>query len=141
MAQGFADIKVEGLREFQMAARRSTDSGLPKRLGDAHKQIGELVITKLSPRPTPPAVGTGAGASVRPSASKREVLLRVGGGHRAGHSPEMQWGRRPARTPGQSAPKRPYIRETIDRHESEIGDAYLEAISQAMRPAFAETKP
>lgn len=141
MAKGFAEIKIEGLKEFQMAARRSTDSELPKRLGLAHREIGELVISRLQPRPDPAAVGAGAGAAVRASASKRDVLLRVGGAHRRGHSPQMQWGRRPARRPGQSAPKRPYIRETIDREYDEIADAYLAAISAAMRPAFAETKP
>lgn len=134
------EIRIEGLKKFQAAARRST-ADLPKRLGQAHKEIGQLVISRLSPSPDPAAVGTGAGATVRPSASKREVLLRVGGAHRAKHSPQMQWGKRPGRSPGQSAPERPYIRETIDKHRGEIEQAYLEAISAAMNNAFAEVKP
>lgn len=141
MAQGFGDIKIEGLKEFQRAARKGTDSELPKRLGRAHKHIGELVISKLSPAPTPAAVGVGGGSSVRPSASKRDVLLRVGGGHRAGHSPEMQWGRKPGRRPGTPAPKRPYIKGTVDAHRGQIETEYLQAISAAMSGAFAETKP
>ena len=133
-------IEVEGLKEFQIAARRAVDSDLPKRLGQAHKHIGELVISKLQPRPDPAAVGSGAGSSVRASASKRDVLLRVGGTHRA-RPPLSIWGRTRTLRVGQSAPARPYIRGTIDRHQDEIGTAYLEAISQAMSGAFADTSP
>jgi hypothetical protein len=134
-------IEVEGLWEFQRAARRAVDTELPRRLGQANKDIGRLVISKLRPRPDPRAVGVGAGAAVRPSASKREVLLRVGGKHRAGRTPEMQWGRRPARIPGQRPPKRPYIRETVERHRGEIEDAWLAAVAKAMKPAFHTTEP
>lgn len=134
-------IEVDGLKQFQAAARRATDSELPKRLGEAHRHIGELVISRLQPRPDPAAVGTGGGAAVRSSATKREVLLRVGGAHRAKHSPEMQWGRRPARQPGERAPKRPFIRLTIERNRDEISTEYLKAISAAMSGAFAKTEP
>lgn len=141
MATDAGGIRVEGLKEFQAATRRATDSELPKRLGQAHKHIGELVISRLSPRPTPPAVGVGRGADVRASTSKRDVLLRVGGAHRSGKSPQMQWGRKPGRRPTESAPDRPYIRGTIDRHQGDIEDQYLKAISAAMAGAFAETTP
>lgn len=137
----FGEVRVEGLKEFQRAARRAADTDLPKRLGQANKQIGELVIRRLSPPPDPAAVGQGAGAAVRPSASKREVLLRVGGKHRAGHSPQMQWGKRPARTPGRRAPERPYIRQTVEDNRREIEQAYLAAVAAAMRPAFHKTEP
>jgi len=133
-------IEVEGLKQFQMAARRSVDAELPKRLGQAHKKIGELVISRLKPRPDPAAVGIGAGATVRASASKRDVILRVGGAHRP-RPPMSIWGKQRVTQPGRHAPERPYIRGTIDRHEREIGDAYLKAISKAMSGAFAETKP
>ena len=138
-------IEVEGLKEFQRATRRAVDSELPKRLGQAHKHIGELVISRLTPKPDPAAVGAGRGSDVRASASKRDVILRVGGAHRRSPSPEItkmrQWGARFVGRVGQPAPDRPYIRGTIDRHQDEIGNAYLEAISAAMSGAFAETKP
>ena len=140
-------IEVVGLKEFQRQVRRSTDKGLPKRLGQANKEIGQLVIDRLQPAPDPAAVGRGAGAAVRPSASKREVLLRVGGKHRAGYdsegrplSPRMQWGKRTGRRPGQPAPKRPYIRETVERHRKEIGRKWIKAVAAAMKPAFHDTK-
>lgn len=139
MAAGKA-IQVDGLADLQRAARRAVDTELPKRLGEAHKRIGKLVIDKLQPKPDPAAVGSGAGAAVRPSASKREVLLRVGGSHRP-KPPLSVWGKRRVLRVGQSAPQRPYIRETIDRYEGEIGEAYLEAISQAMSGAFYDTTP
>lgn len=132
-------IQVEGLRELNREIRRSVDRELPKRMGQANKSIGELVIARLSPRPDPAAVGEGAGSTVRPSASKREVLLRVGGAHRAGKAPRMQWGKRPVRQPGVPAPKRPYIRQTVDRYYDEITGAYLGAIEQAMGPAFYDS--
>ena len=141
MASSGGYIKVDGLKPLQAKIRKSTDRDLPKRLGQANKQIGQLVIDKLRPRPQPDAVGQGAGASVRASASKRDVLLRVGGAHRRDHSPQMQWGKRPARTPGRRAPKRPYIRGTVDDHRTEIYNAWLKAISDAMDPAFHKTEP
>lgn len=136
-------IEVHGLKEFQAAARRSVDMELPKRLGEAHKQIGQLVISKLHPAPDPAAVGAGAGAAVRASASKRDVLLRVGGTHRAsGTKTRLQpWGRLRVGRIGMIRPKRPHIRGTIDRYQDQIGDAYLRKISEAMSGAFAETKP
>jgi hypothetical protein len=141
MAGKFGEIEVEGLKEFQSAARRAVDSGLPKRLGEANKSIGQLVISRLSPSPDPSAVGTGAGAAVRASAAKREVLLRVGGAHRAGKSPQMQWGRQPGPMAFRSRPARPYIRETVESNRDEIEQAYLKAVSQAMKPAFNKTEP
>jgi len=148
----FGEIDVDGLKEFQRAARRSTDTELPKRLGRAHKHIGQLVIDRLYPSSNPAAVGKGAGAAVRASASKRDVLLRVGGKHRVHESiPKpttsgdryayAYWGKRAGPLAFQRRPERPHIRGTIDRYADEIGDEYLEAISAAMSGAFAKTTP
>ena len=136
-------IEVEGLKEFQAATRRAVDRELPSRLGQAHREIGELVISKLSPAPDPAAVGAGKGAAVRASASKRDVILRVGGTHRAsGPYTKMQpWGARRVVRPGTTVGPRPHIRGTIDKHADEVSNAYLKAISNAMSGAFAETKP
>ena len=133
-------IKVDGLREFQFAVRRA-DADIPKRIGQAHKAIGDLVIQRLQPKPTAQAVGEGTGAAVRSSAAKREVLLRVGGKHRARHSPQQQWGKRQVGAVGTDRPERPYIMGTVERHRDEIGTAYLEAISQACNQAFHDTDP
>lgn len=132
-------IEVEGLRELNQAIRKSVDRDLPKRMGQANKAIGQRFISDwLDPKPNPAAVGTGAGAAVRPSASKREVLLRVGGAHRAGKTPQMQWGRRPVGGVG-SKPPRPYIIRSAEKHQSEIEKAWLDAISDAMSSAFYKT--
>src|SRR5690606_36444435 len=69
-----AYIEVEGLKEFNRAVRAAKDKQLDKRIGQANKKIGQLVIDRLSPSPDPRAIGAGRGATVRPSASKREVL-------------------------------------------------------------------
>jgi len=131
-------IEVDGLRELNKAIRRSTDRDLPKRMGLANKAIGALVISRLFPRPDPAAVGVGGGSTIRPSASKREVLLRIGGAHRARGAPQMQWGKRLGRPIRSPAPPRPHIIGTVDKNRREIDKAYLKAIDQAMSGAFAD---
>ena len=133
-------IEVEGLREFNRAVRRSTDSTLPKRIGQANKRTGQLVIDRLAPAPDPVAVGVGRGASVRASASKREVLLRVGGGHRSAgaHTAMPPWGARRVVRVGTPDPPRAHIQGTAERHVDEISKEYLNAMIDAFRPAFAE---
>jgi hypothetical protein len=137
-------IRVEGIKEFQQAVRKSVDKDLGKRLGQANKRIGELVIAKLKPAPTPAAVGAGAGATVRPSASRRDVLLRVGGKHRASASlagtRRRQWGkRRVAGSPGRNS--RPYILESALDNREEIEQEWLKAVADALSPAFNKTEP
>lgn len=135
-----AYIEVEGLKEFNRAVRAAKDRDLDKRIGQANKRIGQMVIDRLAPAPDARAVGVGRGASVRASASKREVLLRVGGGHRAaGAFTRMQpWGAKRVVRPGVATPDRPFIQGTADRNFDEIGDAWMDAIIDAFRPAFAE---
>lgn len=133
-----AYIEVEGLKEFQRAVRAAKDKELNKRLGQANKKVGQLVIDRLSPRPDPAAIGAGRGATVRPSASKREVLLRVGGSHRA-KPPLSVWGKRRVLRVGASAPPRPFIQGTAETHWDEIADAWLDATIEAFAPAFAES--
>lgn len=130
MAKAF---EVEGLRELNKAVRRASDQGLRKRLGSANKQVGQFIITKLHPRPVPEAVGQGAGATVRPSATMREVLLKAGGKHRT-HAPMQQWGKR--QVGSASPPQRPFILGTAQRHRREIENEYMKAIREAMQPAF-----
>ena len=136
-------IQVEGLKEFNAAVRRSADVELPKRIGQANKQIGTLVVSRLNPRPDPRAVGVSTGATVRPSASKREVILRVGGSHRAAgrHTKKQQWGRRRVVPVGTRTPARPDIQGTGRANLDQIGQLWLEAISAAMSGAFYRTEP
>lgn len=134
-------IEVDGLREFQFAARRAADVSMPKRLGQAHKEVGQLVIDRLEPRPTAAATGTGAGATVRPSASKREVQLRAGGKHRIRRTEQLthfqQWGKRFVPVAfGQRRPKRPYIMQTVRDNRREIEREFLDKVAAAVDPAF-----
>lgn len=122
-------IRIEGWRELQREISRASDKDLPKRIGAAHKEIGEMVISRLRP----PSVGEGRGRSVRPSATRREVTLRVGGGHRDIRA--RQWGRRQT-WPGGDAPERPDILGTARRHEDEIVDALLAGVEKALKPPF-----
>lgn len=139
-----AYIEVEGLKEFNRAVRAAKDKDLDKRIGAANKRIGQMVIDRLSPHPDPRAIGIGRGSMPRPSASKREVILRVGGAHR-GHgdaSPEqvrMQpWGAKRVVRPGTNLPERPHIIGTAEQNQGDIEDAWLDAIMDAFRPAFAD---
>lgn len=139
-----AYLEVEGLREFNRAVRAAKDRELDKRIGAANKRIGQMVIDRLTPAPNPVATGIGRGSTVRPSASKREVILRVGGTHRGinGASPEqtrMQpWGAKRVARVGTRLPPRPHIHGTAEKNEDDIGSAWMAAIMDAFRPAFAE---
>lgn len=139
-------IEVDGLKEFQRAVRQAKDKDLNKRLGQANKAIGQMVIDRLYPSVSPLAVGVGKGATVRPSASKREVILRTGGTHRSrnGASAEqtrMQpWGFKRLVPIGTPLPPRPDIQGTAERHQSDIEDAWMDATIAAFSPAFAEAK-
>ncbi|HEX7099661.1 MAG TPA: hypothetical protein VF377_10500 [Acidimicrobiia bacterium] len=127
-------IEVEGLRELNRAIRKATDQTLRRRVGAANKKIGQLVITRLRPRPVPEAVGMGGGAQVRASAAMREVLLRAGGSHRV-RPPMQQWGRVAVSSFGPK-PKRPFILGTAEAHRRQIETEYMDALAEAMAPAF-----
>lgn len=129
--RGGPQIRVEGYRELQRAVSKAVDTDLPKRIGQVHKDIGTFVISRLQPK----AVGEGAGASVRPSATRREVILRVGGGHRDEEPRVLQWGKR-QKFPGGAPPERPHIVGTAPRHQAEIEDMFLEGIDAALKPPF-----
>lgn len=121
-------IEVEGYQEFRRAVARA-DGELAKRIGQVHKDIGAFVISKLQP----PSVGEGAGAKVRPSATRREVLLRVGGAWRDEQA--RQWGKR-QEWPGGHAPERPDIVGTAQRHQTEIEQRFLDLIEKTYKPPF-----
>lgn len=131
-------IRVEGLKELQRTLRKAIDEDIPARLGDANRSIGELVISRLSPAPDPLAVGVGGNAAVRPSSSKRDVLLRVGGAYRA-KPPLSVWGKKSVAPTGKPRPLRPHILGTVEQHQAEIEDAYLDAIAEALNPADGGT--
>lgn len=142
---GHISLDWRSWKDLQRAIRNSADKDLPKRMGKANKKTGKLVIQKLQPQPTSRAVGRGRGAAVRPSASRREVLLRAGGSHRADRSgpdaPREQWGPNPDLSSLPNPPPRPDIRETVARHRDEIEQFWLQAISDAMDDTFADTSP
>ena len=135
-APGHAHIQIEGYKEFQRALRHAEDKSLPKAIGEVHRDVGKFIVSKLEPRPQPEAVGAGAGASVRASATKRELLLRVGGGHRNETAPYAQWGKTHVGAVGKGAPPRPYIIQTALAHEDEIRQRLLDGVVEALSPAF-----
>lgn len=137
--QGF--IQVDGWEEFQRDLRRAKHTEYPKRIGQANKKTGEFIKSLVERESDPRAVGVGRGANIRSSASKREVILRVGGAHRAGNTPYMQWGIRPGRRPYEQAPERPYVKQIADDHREEIGEFFLEAVAEAMESVFFTTEP
>ena len=124
-----AHIKVEGMKELQTAIRKA-EGKLPKSLGEAHKEVGRFIIGKIPPG-NPNAVGAGSGATVRPSASKRDVLLRVGGAHRLMH--KNQWGKGEVQ-PFESG--RPYILGVVLENQEAIEQKFLDETMKALEPAF-----
>ena len=145
--KGRATFQVEGYKEMQRDLRKAgKEAG--KALGQAHKRVGQLIISKLAPAPDPRAVGTGKGANVRPSATKREVLILAGGKHRAQMATDavargydlrsplaaMSWGKKQSFS--KDRPKRPYIIGTALAHEKEVKDKFAEEVTNAMKPYF-----
>lgn len=123
-------IYVEGYKEFQRAVGKA-DKDLAKRIGQVHKDIGTFVISRLHPI----AVGAGRGAKIRPSATRREVILRVGGAHRDVRPRVLQWGAR-QEWPDGEAPERPDIIGTARAHRARIEEMLLEGIEAALKPPF-----
>lgn len=128
-----AYVEVEGLKEFNQAVRQIKSRELDRQMGQANKRIGELVISRLRPAPDPAAIGVGKGAAVRPSASKREVQLRVGGAHRASgeHTKKQPWGARRVVPVGTPVGPRPFIQGTAERNFDDIADAWMDAVMDA----------
>jgi hypothetical protein len=128
-----AHIQIVGAREMQ-AALKKAEGKLPKALGEAHKEIGRFIIGKIGAG-DPHAVGEGSGANVRPSATKRAVVLRVGHGKRSRHGD--QWGRTPVQ-PFRSG--RPYLIGALEENEQEIRNEYARQITKYLKPYFADTR-
>jgi hypothetical protein len=122
-------IEVEGLKELQIAIKRGQGK-LPKSIGEAHKNVGRFVIGKI-PAGNPHAVGAGSSASVRPSATKRDVILRVGHGGR--EAAKNQWGKTLVQ-PFTSG--RPHIIGTVLKYQEEIEQLFLDETLRAVGPAF-----
>lgn len=122
-------IEVEGLKEMQAAIKRAQGK-LPASIGEAHKEVGRFIIGKLPPG-DPHAVGAGASASVRPSATKRDVVLRVGHGKR--EAAKNQWGKTPVQ-PFVSG--RPHIIKAVTDNQEAIEQKFLDETLKAVGPAF-----
>jgi hypothetical protein len=126
---GAAHIEIEGLKELQTAIKKQQGK-LPASLGEAHRNVGSFIIGKL-PAGNPNAVGSGSGATVRPSATKRDVVLRVGHGGR--EASKNQWGKTEVQP---FASGRPYIIGTIKDNQDAIEQMFLDELTKALEPAF-----
>ena len=123
-------IHIEGVRELNRLLRHVGGRELQKELGQVHKRIGQMVIRQLGGAQT--GVGSGRGERIRPSAATREVLLLVGGKHRAPQPRKLQWGR-VQRWPGGDAPRRPYLIEAARDIQDDIETAYLHGIERIIK--------
>lgn len=123
-------VHVEGVRELNRLLRRVGGRDLQRELGQVHKSIGTMVIARLGGKQT--GVGEGRGASIRPSAATREVMLRVGGSHR--DSLRRQWGRE-QRWPGGMPPPRPHLIGAAVEIQPQIEDEYLDGVESIIRRA------
>lgn len=135
-------VQFKGNRQFQRQVSRAVDRDLPKRIGQVNKDVGTFVRDRLQPPPTPAAVGASYGATVRPSATRREVILRVGGGHRADvrwpgqrlSGSRTWWGRSRGNT--NVSGQRPNIIGTAEQHEDTIVRMLAEGYERALKPPF-----
>jgi hypothetical protein len=122
-------LKIEGVRDLNRLLRRVGGRDLQKQLGQVHRKIGEMVISRLGGTRT--GVGQGRGEQIRPSAATREVLLRVGGAHR-GQDRRTQWGIRQVWPAGQP-PSRPHLIGAAVDIQPEIEREYMDGIDKILR--------
>jgi hypothetical protein len=118
-------IRVEGVREL-VRAIGAIDADVRKGIGQENKAIGQRVIDAAGPKPT--AVGAGAGAVPRASASSTSVRIMAGGSWRADR--RQVWGKRPKSRGGV---ERPYIRQAFEEKLPELEREYLEVLKRAAR--------
>jgi hypothetical protein len=125
-------IVVEGMTELRANFRRLGGPDMVKELGQVHKRVGELVISRAGGAST--GVGTGTGATIRPSATTREVQLRVGGRHRARFGKWRQWGIGQVWPP----PSRPFLIGAAREAEGPIIEEYLRGVRAVAAPLRIE---
>lgn len=121
MASSFG-VRIEGVRELTREIAKLNPE-LRKELGQRNKGIGQEIIDRAVPKPTP--VGTGRGAMPRPSASANVLRIVAGGAHRARHAPEQPWGAR--FTPRDE--ERPFLVRSAEIHMPNVEAEYLDAIA------------
>jgi hypothetical protein len=132
VADALGGSRVEGVRELVRAIGK-IDPKLRKELGQRNKAIGQRIIDKAFPKPE--AVGAGAGA--KPRASATTNVLRIMAGTKARTRQVQQWGR--VQVPRDGI-KRPYIRRSAEEDMPQIEADYMDALLDSARKAGFETK-
>ena len=132
----FGHIQVEGWKPLRRDIRRAVDQDMPRRMGQAHRNVGLYVKRLVDARSDPAAVGAGRGADVRPSSSRREVLVRVGYGTRK--APVAPWGIRQVQPVG-PRPPRPHIVGIINDDRASIEREFFDQVMAAAAPPFYST--
>jgi hypothetical protein len=117
-------LEVDGMDEVRAAFKAMGGAPMLKQLGQVHKRVGEIVIAKAGGAAT--GIGAGSGATIRPSASTRDVQLRVGGRFRANFGKWRQWGETQMFPPPEP---RPYLVGAAIAAEDEILEAYVEGVN------------
>lgn len=118
-------LEIDGMDEIRRTLRAAGGMELQKELGQVHKHIGTMVIRQAGGADT--NVGEGAGSTLRPSASSREVLLRVGGAHRDSNA--EQWGKQQTWPP----PERPNIIGSAEEIQDKIEDEYWGGVERILK--------
>lgn len=127
---GFEAWKVEGVREI-VRAITETDPALRKELGRRNKGIGKKIIERSFPKPL--AVGAGAGA--KPRASATTTVLRILAGWSGRSDRRQQWGK----TFKERDVKRPYIRRSAEEMMPEVRKEYFDALVDVANEAGVGT--
>jgi hypothetical protein len=119
-----ARMVIDGIPETRELLRDIGGKALERELGWVHKTVGQLIIWRLGGAST--GVGRGRGETIRPSASVRQVELRVGGAHRSRRV--QQWGIKSVRP----HPIRPHIIGAAHDIEPLIIRTYEQGVQQAI---------
>lgn len=146
MAEDLA-FRIKGLDEFRRGLRGSKD--LKRALGQAHKDLGDLVIEwaeeSAARRPIKTgteAIGRGSIKSTRKQKSLTVALTDKFGGTFGAEYGSKQYARFEPWVGNRFEVIDPaggyLIARGVAAHEEELKDAYLDAIEDAMEPAFPD---
>lgn len=119
-----ARASIEGLPQLRAKFRKAGPE-FDRELGQLHREMGRVWIGWVGGAQT--GVGEGAGSTIRPSATKREVLLRVGHSRRS--KKVRQWGQ----TQVMPHPGRPNILGAAEGRRWEIERRYVQGLKRVIR--------
>lgn len=132
MAESYASVEVEGLREIAARIRATGDRDLKAGLRLANKSVADVVVGAA--RPDVPVRSGRLKASLKASASQNAAYGKAGSPVRVPYAAAIHWGTGPR--PGARGPHnitgRPFLWDAADRTINRAVKEYEDAIQDLL---------